>query len=105
MAKRTKKKTRASLRKVLASSRGSFSPAYKASVDSLVYGSGKNYSAGPGKTYANVNAGAAAADGAGYGFIYLNDNLYTTATGRATLADASDISGKTLDLTTSDTRV
>ena len=105
MAKRTKKKTRASLRKALAKRGGSFSPAYKGMIDELVFGSGKNYSVGPGKTYANLNAGATAADSAGYGYIYMNDNLYTTASGSASSASASDVAGKPIPLTSTASRV
>jgi len=66
----------------------------------LVYGGGKNYKVTG--DFADADAGATAADNAGYGFIYLNGVLNTTASGRARVAlraHADAGGGDTLDLT------
>ena len=68
----------------------------------LVYGGGKNYKVTG--EFANNDAGATAADNAGYSLIYLNGTLYGTAGGRAraaTTASAKAAGGDTLDLTIS----
>ena len=68
----------------------------------LVYGGGKNYKI-PGD-FANADAGATAADNAGYALIYLDGVLNTTAAGRARAAlrvNADAVGGDTLDLTIS----
>jgi hypothetical protein len=66
----------------------------------LVYGGGKNYKVTA--DFANNNAGATAADNAGYPLIYINGTLYGTSAGRAraaTRASADSAGGDTLDLT------
>ena len=68
----------------------------------LVYGGGKNYKVTG--DFATENAGAVAADNAGYALIYLNGVLNTTLGGRARAANranAEAAGGDTLDLTIS----
>ena len=67
----------------------------------LVYKGGKNYTAGPGKDFANLDAGAGAANTAGKAYIYMNGTLYGTAAGIARAATATSTAGTTLDLTIS----
>ena len=89
MAKKKKGSRSASLK-----SFASKSPAYPGRMQSekaeLVYGGEDgNYGAGPGKTFANINAGATAADNAGYFYIYMNGTLYTTDGARAKAASGA----------------
>jgi hypothetical protein len=103
MAKEKKKKgSRAKSRRASLKSfarRGSAAYPQKFSTDKeLVYGNGKNYKVGPGDDFASANAGAAAADGDGKAFIYLDGALNTTAGGRARVANSTHTAGTTLNL-------
>ena len=99
MAKKKKKGTRTALKSF--ARRGSMAYPQKYRTDKeLVYGGGKNYKIPT--DFANNDAGATAADSAGYPLIYMNGTLYGTSAGRARAAtreSADNAGGDTLDLT------
>ena len=109
MAKKKKrtaaaKARRAALKGFAAKGEAGFPGRIQSEKAELVYNQGKNHSAGPGDTYANINAGAAAANSAGYAFIYMNGILYTTAGGRARAA-TTEQAGTVLEKTTAEPAV